>query len=107
MKLRIFTLSLIIGLSLLTNCKSDDDTKIAFESTAIISRFDLSLCACCGGWIINIDGQQSNNRFTELPQDSNIDLDTTTFPISVNLNWTESEDYCGQGILVEAIALTE
>jgi hypothetical protein len=100
-------LLIVLGLTLLTNCNSDDNTEMEFESTAVISGFDLTLCACCGGWIIDIDGKESENRFSELPQISDIDLETVEFPISFKLNWTESNEYCGQGITIESLKLIE
>ncbi|OUS02370.1 hypothetical protein A9Q86_03750 [Flavobacteriales bacterium 33_180_T64] len=98
-----------MGFGLLSSCKSNDDTELEleFESTAIILGFDIALCPCCGGWIINIDEQESDNRFSELPQDSNIDLENAIFPISVKLNWSESDAFCGIGIVIESIELIE
>jgi len=109
MKIGKISLTIVLGLILLTSCNSDDDnsTEQEFESTALISGFDMTLCACCGGWIIDIDGEESENRFSELPQNSDIDLETAEFPISVNLNWTESNEYCGQGITIEFLELIE
>ena len=66
MKIRILTLFLLIGLSLFTNCNSDAILEVEFESTAVISGYDMALCACCGGWIINIDGQEFEKRFNRL-----------------------------------------
>ena len=108
MKIGKIGLLIVLGLTLLTNCNSDDDsTKQEFESTAVISGFDLTLCACCGGWIINIDGEESENRFSELPQNSSINLENVEFPISIKLNWTESNEYCGKGITIESLELIE
>lgn len=107
MKIRFLTLIFIFGFGFFTSCNKDDDTKFEFESTAIITGLDMALCPCCGGWIINIVGQESDNRFLELPLDSDIDLGNTTFPISVKLNWSESNDFCGKGIVIESIELIE
>ncbi len=91
----------------MTNCDNDDDSQVQFESTATILGSDMALCACCGGWKIDINGEEPRKRFSELPQSSNIDLQNTTFPISVQLNWSESNDYCGNGIIIELIELIE
>ena len=107
MKIGKLTLFVIVGILILTSCNNDDDTELEFESTALISGFDMTLCACCGGWIINIDEEEAGKRFYELPQDSDIDLETAVFPISVKLNWTASNDYCGNGIVIESIELIE
>ncbi len=102
-------LSLLVffGIVIFTSCNNDDDLQVQFESTATISGFDMTLCACCGGWIIDINGQEPDKRFSELPQNSNIDLQNSTFPLSVQLNWSESNEYCGNGITIESIELAE
>lgn len=100
-------LLLVLGLILYVSCESDDKGEAEFESTAIISGFDLALCACCGGYIINIEGEESENRFSELPQNSDINLESVTFPISINLNWTESEEYCEKGVIVDSFEIIE
>lgn len=45
--MKIIKLSLLVffGLAMFTNCK-DDDSQTQFESTALISGFDMALCAC-------------------------------------------------------------
>ena len=100
-------LMLLFGLVILTSCSDYEDSQIQFESTATILGFDMTLCACCGGWIINIKGRETKDRFSELPQNSNIDLQNSTFPLSVQLNWSESNEYCGKGITIESIKLLE
>ncbi len=108
--MKIIKLSLLVffGFIILLGCDNDDDSQASkFESTATISGFDMTLCACCGGWVININGQESDRRFSELPQNSNIDLQNSTFPLSVRLNWSESNEYCGNGIIIESIELVE
>lgn len=75
------------------NCNSDDDSiKIQYESTAKIIGQDLTLCACCGGWIIEIDGASTSYRFEELPQGSNVNLEQSNLPVDVQLNWTIAND---------------
>lgn len=106
MKTKPFTVLLTAVFALLLNCNNDDDTPpITYESTATITHLDLTLCACCGGWVINIEGEDPEKRFTNLPEGSDIDLATANLPISVNLNWSASNEYCGNGILIEDIAL--
>ena len=100
MKIAIFIFSLLI---ILSSCSKDDS--LTFESIAKIKGADLSECACCGGWIIEIDGDTNSQRFEKLPKNSSIDLQNATFPIFVNLNWTKDESYCGKGIIVDAIEL--
>ena len=107
MKTGKVALLLVLGLIFFISCDSDDNSETEFESTGMISGFDMTLCACCGGWIIDIDGEESENRFTELPQNIDINLETVEFPISVKLNWTESNEYCGKGIVIESLELIE
>ncbi|MDO5980299.1 hypothetical protein [Flavivirga spongiicola] len=74
--------------SLFLACKNDDDSaEIKYESTAVIKGQDLTLCACCGGWIIEIDNMTTDYRFEILPENANIDLQKVTFPLNVKLNW--------------------
>ena len=107
MKIKPFTLLLFIVFGFFASCNNDDNSNNEFESTAKITGLDLTLCACCGGWIINISGEDPDKRFTNLPQSSNIDLENATLPINVKLNWSESNDYCGKGILIESIKLIQ
>lgn len=107
MKIRKMVLLFVLGITLTTSCSNDNEPESEFESTAIISGLDLTLCSCCGGWIIEIDGEESENRFSEVPQNSNINLETVNFPIAVKLNWTASDEYCGKGIVIESIELNE
>ena len=89
------------------SCKNDDSQEDLFESTATILGFDMTLCGCCGGWIIDINGEEAGQRFSDLPQNSTIDLQNATFPLTVQLNWSDSNEYCGNGITIESIELVE
>ena len=107
MKIKKIVFLLILGRTIITSCNSDNDNEPKFESTAIISGSDAALCACCEGQVINIDGEESENHISELPQNSSINFKTEEFPIAVKLNWTASDDYCGKGIVIESIELDE
>src|SRR5665647_2434124 len=56
-----------------------------FISKGIITGPDIRMCACCGGWYIQINGL--TYEFDSLPDNSNIDLQKVTFPLSVKLDW--------------------
>ena len=56
-----------------------------YQSNGIITGPDIRMCACCGGWYIQIDG--STYEFDSLPGNSNIDLQKDSFPILVKLDW--------------------
>lgn len=63
---------------------------------------DMSLCFCCGGWFINIDG--NTYRFFDIPENSNLDIENETFPINVRLDWNNDENQCmGDEIVISAI----
>lgn len=63
---------------------------------------DYRMCVCCGGWFIKIDNDTL--RFYELPSDCNIDLNTETLPIEVELNWEKDKNDClGDEIIIDAI----
>jgi len=95
---------LLIFLSLiLFSCSKDDDIK--FESAAKITGYDMRKCVCCGGWLIEIDERKVANHFDKLPKSSSIDLQNTKFPVLVNLNWTKTDTYCGNGIIINNIEL--
>jgi len=108
METRFLTFLIIVGFGLLMSCDNNaDNTEVEFESTATIIGFDPGNCGCCGGIFININGQEPNKRFTDLPQNSNIDLQNPRFPIFVQLNWSESDSFCGTGITIELIEKIE
>ena len=56
-----------------------------FQSTGIITGVDYKMCACCGGWYIQIDNV--TYEFETLPAGSAFDLQNVTFPIMVKLDW--------------------
>jgi len=95
---------LLIFLSIiLFSCSKDDEIK--FESSAKITGYDMRKCACCGGWLIEIEDIKAVKHFDNLPENSQIDLQNTTFPLSVNINWTETDTYCGNGVIIDDITL--
>ena len=61
--------------------KENDD----YKSVGTITGDDLSMCACCGGWIIYIE----NVRYLidSMPDNSILNLADETFPITVKLDW--------------------
>ena len=56
-----------------------------YQSTGIITGPDMRLCACCGGWYIQIDSV--TYEFDILPNNTNFDLMTQTYPLMVKLDW--------------------
>ena len=79
-KLLIVVFFILIGFM---GCKKP--TTSDFQSNGIITGVDTKMCACCGGWYIQIDNV--TYEFETLPVGSNIDLQNATFPIMVKLDW--------------------
>jgi hypothetical protein len=91
MKILLF-LSLV-GSFILVGCnKKDDSKKSTFTSTGMILGSDKGACPCCGGWILKIDGDSSNYRMEEVPDDSGIELNEINLP--VQFNWIVNRE-CG------------
>lgn len=88
-----------LGLAWLIGCSEDE---ITFNDQGLITGIDARLCACCGGWFVEIG--DSTYRFQELPLSSNIALEENLFPISVQLNWRSVDEPClGDEIVVLSI----
>ena len=108
MKIRFLILCCVLLFGFLASCKQDDVTISEFESTGLIIGPDLRFCACCGGWLIQVDQQENFYNFGELPENSDINLDGATFPIEVQLNWSKDTTItCENWIFVEDIILVE
>ena len=56
-----------------------------YRSVGTITGVDGTMCGCCGGWVIYIE--DIRYLIDSMPTDSNIDLATETFPITVKLDW--------------------
>ena len=61
-------------------------------SVGTITGSDYRMCMCCGGWYINID--EVIYLIDSLPAESNIDLATETFPVTVKLDWKLISNGC-------------
>jgi hypothetical protein len=81
MKSTLIFLVLILSIGA-SSCKRENNK---YMSEGIITGADIRMCACCGGWYITVD--TANYEFTSLPENSNIDLQTSTFPLKVKLDW--------------------
>jgi hypothetical protein len=79
--------NVIIGISIILfgflYCHKEDSN--IYKSDGIITGPDVRMCACCGGWFIQIDSTMY--EFTSLPDNSKINLETETFPVYVKLDW--------------------
>jgi len=63
-----------------------------YKSVGTITGIDGTMCGCCGGWEINID--DSRYLIDSMPDDSEINLATETFPITVKLDWQLVNNGC-------------
>ncbi len=85
MKAKFFLL--LISLLLILSCEKEK-----YESTGIIIGADMSLCACCGGYFIDITGTQYRFEKSELP--TGFTFDDNLLPLTIELNWDSKTDGC-------------
>lgn len=76
------------------SCKKEKDTK----GDAVIAGFDKRFCACCGGLVINFEGDTtlySNNYYLIInkPEEFGIANDSQ-FPIYVKVDWEKVSNGC-------------
>ncbi len=70
-------------------CSKVNDT---YMSKGVITGQDYRMCACCGGWIINIEGE--NYQFDSIPANSGFVLEKESLPITVQLDWKQTTGSC-------------
>jgi hypothetical protein len=63
-----------------------------YKSVGTLTGIDGTMCGCCGGWIIFIE--DVSYLIDSMPKESNIDLETETFPIKVKLDWQLVNNGC-------------
>jgi hypothetical protein len=63
-----------------------------YRSTGTITGSDPTMCACCGGWFINIENTQY--RIISMPDNFALDLAKETFPVTVKLDWLLATTGC-------------
>jgi hypothetical protein len=56
-----------------------------YKSLGTITGADPTMCACCGGWFINIENTQY--RIVSMPENFAQELAKETFPVTVKLDW--------------------
>jgi len=89
---------MILSAALVGSCQKEEP----FMDVGIITGPDLRLCACCGGWFINIGND--TYRFMEIPCNCSLDLVNAEFPVIVNIDWEEDPNPClGDEITVHRI----
>ena len=80
-------LILLISILLTVSCEKDK-----YENTGTITGQDLTMCACCGGYFIDINGTQYRFDKSTLPADFN--FEDNQLPLSVELDWDSKTDAC-------------
>jgi hypothetical protein len=78
---------LLVFSILIFSCEKD-----AFKSTGTITGADMALCACCGGYFIDIEGTQYRIDKAKLP--GNFSFDDKKLPLTVELDWDQNVAYC-------------
>jgi hypothetical protein len=78
---------LLIFITFILSCE-----KTKFENTGTITGADIAMCACCGGYFIEIEGTRYRFEKSELP--TNFTFDDNQLPIVVELNWELKKEVC-------------
>ena len=100
MKKLIPLIFLFVIVLLSEGCKEEKE----WMNQGSITGYDLRLCACCGGFFIEIDNE--TYRFYELPSNTEVAFtNETVFPVEVNIDWHPDENAClGDEIIVDEMA---
>jgi len=89
-------LVVVIAIATLTNlgCKKGK----TYMNTAVITGFDLRTCACCGGLLLNFNGDTHSyegNYFLVSNTPSQLGItDSTTFPVYMQVDWVKDTLAC-------------
>jgi hypothetical protein len=94
---------LIVIPALLLACDGNDNNQFSHGK---IVGYDLTLCACCGGYVIEIDGE-TYRFFDEDIQGTNpLDAWTMNYPVYVLIEWSPKTGACDQRINVQKVMTT-
>ena len=84
---RFILLLIIFSISIVISCE-----KTNFKNTGTITGADMAMCACCGGYFIDIDGNKYRFEKTELPSD--FTFEDKQLPFTVKLDWDLKPESC-------------
>jgi hypothetical protein len=95
----------LILILLLIACTEDEEVKAKFESSGLITGLDLTLCGCCGGYIIEMDTKTYRCLPADLPETfreflAGVDF---SFPLQVRMTWSLKEYSCSDRITIHKI----
>gem|GEM_PF-760313 len=102
MKRGLLLLTTILILTVLQSCCKHDDDFGYCSTPAVITGIDYRECICCGGWFIDIGGEEL--RAPTLPTDFMESFSPDDLPLPVFLEWERVEEPClGDEIEVSCI----
>jgi hypothetical protein len=79
-------LSLVLAFTAMS-CEKPD-----YKNTGTITGQDVTLCACCGGYFIDINGTQY--RFDKSTLPGNFTFEDKQLPLNVELDWELRTEMC-------------
>lgn len=90
----ILTILIVIAITISSACKKEK----SYMNSAVITGFDLRTCACCGGLLINFNGDTQSykgNFFLVSNTASQLGItDSTIFPVYVQVDWVKDTVAC-------------
>jgi hypothetical protein len=109
-KTKASILTVVIALLIISACTKSVPPQVHYMNNAVITGYDLRLCACCGGLLINFDSVTHSYQgpfydCDNTPASLGIDS-TTVFPVYLKVNWHLDSSVCGGNnhILITAYA---
>lgn len=82
---------LSLAFATLSSCRKSN-TGITQQGT--LTGIDLTLCSCCGGIVLQLDGNTGNYRVDSLPMMPQQQLYSMSFPKRISFRYTDSS-VCG------------
>jgi hypothetical protein len=104
----IFLLATVIFLSACSKNANHESAVVASDNssakaTGTITGLNPDKCACCWGWLVDIDGTQY--KFDKIPEGSPLNVNNITYPLNVKIEWKETEGDCS-GKLIEVLSIS-
>ena len=99
-----FPVLFVVGALLFSACEEDEPTKDSgyCNTEASLIGPDYRLCACCGGWFIQIEGE--TYRALTLPEEFTNSLALYSLPLDIYVEWSPVETPClGDEIIVDCL----